>query len=377
MRKGSIKIMRYSVRYVTVALLSSALLLVSGRDGDLRAASADSLCYHFLGDARVELRETYILSGTMPVTFCEMRRGDTFRMTVDGSGIERRIGTFEIGPAGRASVHGRRLGAAARNALLPGMGSCYTEQRAAGWMDRFSLAASLYLLYLEDREFRHLENRHTTLLDRFADTEILETKKILEKAAFEAALDANVQNKHRKRLALFSAALYGMQVIDPFLLSPPPRSRVESGGTIIKTETVRSSTPKALILSLLHPGRGQFYQGKTVRGMLFSALTVASGLTALEYHNRYDEEANRYEILIGRYETAESSDEKERLRQAADIQWDGVEDAKIDRNTAYIITAGLWGWSVIDTLWRDDGGEGESRYSFEWSPLSGAIVLRF
>ena len=69
--------------------------------------------------------------------------------------------------------------------------------------------------------------------------------------------------------------------------------------------------------------------------------------------------------------------EKELLIRAAGVQWDGVEDARKDRNTAYIITAGLWGWSVIDTLWRNDGGGEISRYSFEWSPLSGAVVLRF
>lgn len=369
--------MRYSVRYITVALLSSALLLVSGYDGDLLAAPEDSLCYHFLGDGRVELRENYTLSGTMPVTFCDMQRGDRFRMMVDGAGIEKRIGTFEVGPTGLASVGGLRFGAALRNSFLPGWGSSYTEKKAVGWVDRFSLAASLYLLYIEDREFRHLENRHTTILERFADTDILETKQLLEQALHEAALDANVQNKHRKRLALFSAALYGLQVIDPYLLSLPPRSRIESGGTIIRTETVRSSTAKAFILSLLHPGRGQFYQGKNVRGMLFSALTVASGLTALEYHNRYDEEANRYEILVERFDAAESLEDKARLRHDAAIQWDEAEDAKVDRNTAYIVTAGLWGWSVIDTLWRDDKVERESRYSFEWSPLSGAIVLRF
>jgi hypothetical protein len=362
---------------MTAVLLASALLIALGRYGDLRAAPADSLCYHFLGDASVELRETYTLSGTMPVTFCGLERGRSFRMTVDGTGVERRIGTFEVGPSGLASVHGLRLGAAVRNALLPGTGSCYTDRRAAGWIDRFSLAAAVYLLYLEDREFRDLEDDHNLLIERLAAAELLETKQILERAAREAALDANVQNEHRKRLALFSAALYGLQVIDPFLLSPPPRSRIESGGTIIRTETARSSRPKAFILSLLHPGRGQFYQGKTLRGVLFSALTVASGLTALEFQNKYDVEVNRYEILVDRFETAESISEREQLERAAGIQWDEVEDAKIDRNTAYIITAGLWGWNVIDTLWRNDGGAGESRYSFEWSPLSGAIVLRF
>ncbi|HER43615.1 MAG TPA: hypothetical protein ENO08_04060 [Candidatus Eisenbacteria bacterium] len=358
-------------------LFQSALVLASCLYGDLRAAAADSVCCHFLGDAGIELRGDYILSGTMPVTFCGMQRGDRFRMTLEGPGVERRIGNLEIDPSGRVSVSGLRLGAALRNAILPGSGSCHTDRRAAGWVDRLSLAASLYLLYLEDREFRDLEDDHDLLLERLAGAELLETRQMLELAAHETALEANVQNDHRKRLALFSAAIYGLQVIDPFLLSPPPRSSVEGGGSIIRTKTAESSRPKAFILSLLHPGRGQFYQGKTVRGMLFSALTAASGLAALEFHNRYDVEANRYEILVGRFEASESLSEKELLAREADIQWDEVEDARAERNAAYIITAGLWGWSLIDTLWRNDGGGGESRYSFEWSPVSGAIVRRF
>lgn len=369
--------MRDTIRFIFTALLGSALLLAPGGWQGLRAAPADTLCYHFLGDGGVELRETYTLSGSMPVTFCGLGRGDRFRMTVGGAGMERRIGTFEVGPSGRASVSGMRIGAAVRNALLPGAGSCHTDQRAAGWMDRLSLAATLYVLYLEDREFRDLEDDHDLLVERLADTELLETKLKLEQAVHEAALEANIQNEHRKRLALLSAALYGLQVIDPFLLSPPPLARIESGGRIIRMQSARSSRPRAFMLSLLHPGRGQFYQGKTFRGMLFSALTVASGLTALEFHNRYDVEENRYELLVERFESAETLEEKELLIRAAGIQWDGVEDARKDRNTAYIITAGLWGWSVIDTLWRNDGGGGTSRYSFEWSPLSGAVVLRF
>ena len=369
--------MRSKMQCVAAALLTSVLLIVPGKHGLLRAAEADSLCYHFLGDAHVELRKSYVLSGTMPVTFCEIERGDKFRMTVSGYGGEKRIGTFEVGPTGRASVRGLRLGAAVRNALLPGLGSCYTDRGAVGWTDRFSLAASLLILYLEDREFRDLEDRHDELLERFEAAELLETKQALEPAVREAALEANVQNDHRKRLALFTAALYGLQVIDPFLLSPPPRSRVESNGMIIRSESALRSRPKAFILSLVHPGRGQYYQGKTARGMFFSALTVASGLTALEYHNRYDVEANRYEILVERYGTAETSSERDLLRQAADIQWDEVEDAKKYRNTAYIITAALWGWNLLDTLWDDGGRGGEGPYSFEWNPLSGAIVLRF
>ncbi|MCK4349449.1 MAG: hypothetical protein KAX13_01255, partial [Candidatus Krumholzibacteria bacterium] len=113
------------------------------------------------------------------------------------------------------------------------------------------------------------------------------------------------------------------------------------------------------------------------RGVLFNILTMASGLAALEYHNCYDVEEGSYELLIDRYDRAETIDEKNSLAQQASAQWDDVEKAKRNRNTAYIITAGIWGWSLIDTLFESGGGESHSLYSFELSLVSSALVIRF
>jgi hypothetical protein len=366
-----------SERYIVTGTLLSFLLVLLCSPTGLRAESNDSLCVQFMGDAHIELMESYTMSASMPVTLCEMRRGDRFRMIVNGGDFERRIGTFAIAHDGRISVRGIRIGAALRNALLPGFGSCFSGRRAVGWIDGLSLAASMYMLYEEDREFRDLEDTHKDLMQKLAEAELLETKKALELQAHEVALEANTQNKHRKRLAVLSAALYGIQVLDPFLLSQPPGSSAGERGNMIRIESPRRSTAKAFLYSLVHPGRGQFYQGKNIRGLFFSAAAVASGLTALELHNRYDREALRYEILIDRYEAASTIDEKERIFIDASRQWDEVDDAKTIRNAAYIVTAGLWGWNLLDTLWQGERETKAARYSFEWSPLEGAVVLRF
>ena len=376
MSKGSIKEMIYFKRILVIKAAELLLVSIMGITDGLRAAPQDSVCYHFTGNTHVTLKSGLTLSGSTPVSFCTIGRGEKYRLTATGAGLERRLGTFSVNLSGSPNVSGIRLGTSMRNAVLPGFGYYDTDIWEAALTDELSLGASLYLLYVEHREFKHLENRYTIYIENLNSADLLETKKILEVAAQEAAIDVNIQNKHRKRLAAVSAYIYGWQALDPFFLSGPPRTRIE-GTNRIHVESPGKSKPKAFILSLVRPGRGQFYQGKKGRGALFNILTMASGLAALEYHNRYDVEAGSYKLLIDRYDRAETIDEKNSLAQQASSQWDDVEKAKRNRNTAYIITAGIWGWSLIDTLFESDGGESHSLYSLELSPVSSAFVIRF
>jgi hypothetical protein len=246
----------------------------------------------------------------------------------------------------------------------------------AGVTDELSLAASLYLLYLEHSEYEHLENRYTIYIENLASSDLLESKQIIERAARQAAIDVNVQNEHRKRLAAFSAYVYGWQILDPFFIASPPKTKVE-GTRAIRLDSPNKSKPKAFFLSLVRPGRGQFYQGKNGRGSVFSILTTASVLTALEFHNRYDVEESAYELLLEDYDDADTVTDKDRIARAAAAQWDDVEKAKRRRNAAYVVTAGLWGWNLIDTLFEPGGGQGYSRYSLAVSPVSSVLVIRF
>ncbi len=374
-QKGSIKEMMLFKRILIVKIAILVFVSIMGATG-LRAAPQDSVCYHFNGNAHITLKSGFTLSGSAPVSFCTIRRGEKYRLTATGAGLERRLGTFSVDLSGTPNVSGIRLGTSIRNALLPGFGYYDTGVWEEAVTDELSLAASLYLLYVEHREFKHLENRYTIYVENLNSTELLESKKILEAAAQEAAIDVNVQNKHRKRLAAVSAYIYGWQVLDPFFVGGPPRTKMEGTNTI-GVELSGRSKPKAFILSLVRPGRGQFYQGKNTRGSMFSILTAVSGLAALEYHNRYDVDESRYELLIDRHDQAETLEEKKDLAQQASAQWDDVEKAKRRKNTAYIITAGLWGWNLLDTLFESGGGDNVQRYSLELSPVSSALVIRF
>ncbi len=373
--RGSIREMIPFKRLPAIDAAIIILISVMGLTSSLRAEPEEPACYHFTGKAQIALKSGFTMSGSAPATFCDLKRGDKYRLLATGNGLERRLGTLSIGVTGAPSISGIRMSTSMRNAI-PGFGYYDVGIWEAAVTDELSLVASLYLLYMEHREFEHLENRYTIYMENLDSADLLESKQILERAAQEAAIDVNVQNKYRKRLAAVCAYIYGWQLLDPIVLFAPPRTSIEGTNTI-HLEVPGSSKPKAFILSLLRPGRGQFYQGKKGRGAAFNILTAAAGLTALEYHNRYDVEESRYVLLIERHDKAETLEEREQLALQASAQWDDVEKAKRRRNMAYIVTAGLWGWNIIDTFFYSGGGEDFSRYSLELGPTSSALVIRF
>ena len=147
---------------------------------------------------------------------------------------------------------------------------------------------------------------------------------------------------------------------------------------MVRLRRAGSSRVKAFMHSLIRPGRGQYYQGKSTRGPLFSIMTTAAGLVALDYHNRYDREESDYELMVERYDEADSYAEKVDLRRASQREWEDVETAKRERNIAYIVLAGLWGWNLIDTMFESSGGGPiEENVTVEVLPDGAALVVKF
>jgi hypothetical protein len=151
----------------------------------------------------------------------------------------------------------------------------------------------------------------------------------------------------------------------------------EAAGSVVILNTSRKEPIKAVLRSIVYPGKGQFYQGKQGRGILFSALSLAAGLVALDYHNQYDVDANRYEIAVERFERADGLEEKTNLRYEALHIWDEVEATKRKRDAAYIVLAGIWGLSIIDAAFPADDATFDSKLSFDFSPVGCALVVRF
>ena len=153
--------------------------------------------------------------------------------------------------------------------------------------------------------------------------------------------------------------------------------RTEAGGSVIDVGSARETRLKAFIHSLLHPGRGQFYQGKMTRGVLLSSMSVVAGLLALDFHNRYDHEAIRYDVAVDRYLAAPTIEQRRLYREKASAAWDGVEKEKRRRDAAYIALAGLWGLSLIDTLFPADLPSVPARYALDIGGNGCSLVVRF
>jgi hypothetical protein len=100
-------------------------------------------------------------------------------------------------------------------------------------------------------------------------------------------------------------------------------------------------------------------------------------LLALDFHNRYDREAIRYEVAVDKYRAATTIAQRRLYRDRATAAWDGVEKEKRRRNAAYIALAGLWGLSLIDTMFPVELPSVPSRYALDIGGNGCALVVRF
>jgi hypothetical protein len=327
------------------------------------------------GEASVLLERGYVLSGVLPVTLCGIERGVPYRITIDGPEFERRIGSFTLEAEG-GRVGGIRLGIMARNAVLPGWGAVRAERAGAAAADIVSLCGAIAVLAGEQQEYWHVENRLEVLQTAASNAITYEEKMRAVSAEHDASRSLNIQNRHRRRLALLCGALYGWQVIEPLFADAPPV--LDSGPdrlSLVLSGTGRSRA-KAFIYSFIRPGRGQFYQGKTTRGLAFSSASIAAALCALEFQNRYDEASGTYELCVERFNVAGSVPEKESLAEQCASLREDADTEKSHRDTALIALAVVWGINVADVFFDSNDG-GASPVTLELTGRGAALAVRF
>jgi hypothetical protein len=173
-----------------------------------------------------------------------------------------------------------------------------------------------------------------------------------------------------------TSALYAYQLIEPLFMDSPPAYSMEEGRGSILFNGSEKSTGRAFLYSLIRPGRGQFYQGKTVRGLFFSAVSVMAGYIALDQNNQYKKKVDDYEISLEEYSSARTASERSRFLQDAEIMREDAEDARDNRNLSIYILAGVWGANLIDTLMFDCQSD-MGGYSFNITPAGFELAYSF
>ncbi len=336
-------------------------------------------CLHFSGDSGdllVQLSKGVMMSGTVPLTICELEPGLTYHLTVRGRGYEVRRGYLSLDDNGVASVRGNRLGTFARN-IVPGWGSIHVGRKHAGWTDLASIVMAGLVTLREQHEYQHIENRYTNLMEQLDAADNIEDKESIVIDANQASRDLNVQNTHRKRCLAYTGYMYAFQLIDPWIVGNPPRTTVTAGGSVVEITGSGASTAKAAILSLLRPGRGQFYQGKSSRGVLFSLASTVSALVALDYLNTYDQAVDAYELNLEYFDNADTVEDKEYYQSRSSEYWADVDKTRGWRNVSFGVLAGIWALGVIDTFIPGQEDAPPSDLSFDAGPTHASFVYRF
>jgi hypothetical protein len=341
--------------------------------------TGDSACVRISGSEPgvfITLSRGYRLTGVLPVSFCELERGAAYRLILDGAGFERRIGSFSI-VGGTPRVSGVYASMAGKNIVLPGWGSASAGRLPAGLIDDMGIAASLGWLVYEELEYRDMRDELEQLGEIYDGAQTWEDKARLQASLHEVSREVNIQNDKCTRLAIIAGALYAWQVIEPLFLDRPPKSIREPASGELALRGAHESRGEAFIYSLLRPGRGQFYQGKTGRGIFFSATTLAVGFLALEYQTCYEYAVSDYEICVERFNASDDLSEQQRLKSDAGRYWNHLEHEKGRRDASLIVLAGLWGWNVIDTFFPAEHRASNGKYSFEVDARGAGVAVRF
>ncbi len=367
-------LMRLIVKHMLGLILVAAIFpsMVRGQD---------SLCVHFnslRGGVHLELVDDYYINGVLPLTICDLRPGDSWRLFMGGMGLESRTGYLDMDDVGQGSIRGSRISTAFRNMFLPGWGNIRSGRNASGWTDMGTTVCAGYYYLVEQMEYQDMKDSFDFLNEKLEKAGTYDERVRITEALHVSSRAINVQNTHRKRALILVSALYGAQMLlDPILLGNPPSWDLDAGGTILIADTTPRSRIKAFIYSTIWPGRGQFYQGKSTRGVAFSALSLVAGLYSLDRINSYDEYASLYETEVDRYNNAVSPLDRDYFRDRAARLWEDVDEVKKERDTALLILGGIWGLNLIDTFFPLDKYIPSSTASLEIDPGGMALVIQF
>ncbi|HMA75996.1 MAG TPA: DUF5683 domain-containing protein [Candidatus Krumholzibacteriaceae bacterium] len=361
-----------SMTFFTLIILSTEVR--AGPD------TANSSCPNFESDSKevkLSLRRNSIVSSILPLKYCDFKYSEEYDIVLEGERYERREGKLTVCKDGEISIRGKRIETCFMNGVFPGYGTYLRGKSQAAAVDFFSIAGALYKLYGETGEYTDLKDRLDEINIALSQAETISEKRDLNQLAYETSRKANLQNKYRKKILLFSSALYAYQLIEPIFSEKPPDLYSYSDRTNIRFRANNRSVKKALLYSFFRPGRGQFYQGKTKRGVFFSSIFVLSGLVSLDLDNQYNKDVSEYNMCLSKLNSSTNLADRRKYSARASLFWEDVEDSKEKRNISLYVLAGIWGWNIIDTLFPGSQYCQDKNYSFNVTPTGCELAFNF
>ena len=137
-----------------------------------RAYCQDTLCLHFDSQSsgiRLRLERGYLINGVLPMTVCDLRSGESWKLVTDGRGLETKIGRLYLDAGGRPTISGSRMGMMMKNAFIPGAGSMKNGRVASGLMDLGLVVTSGYYWMTEQFQYSDMDEAYNRLVRRCSE----------------------------------------------------------------------------------------------------------------------------------------------------------------------------------------------------------------
>ncbi len=366
------------IRILTCACFFIAVLPGVETGGAIAAGKSD--CILFSSDSakvKLQLYKNSTVTCNLPFRFCDFEYNKEYGVFLWGDKYENREGRLKVNSDGKIFIWGDRSVTCLKNGLLPGYGTYLRGRKRVATIDFLSIAGSVYKLYREMDEYNELKDKFDRINNSLSQVLKISDKKYLQEEAHKTSIYVNLQNKYRKKLIIFSSALYAYQLIEPIFMDIPPEIYSDSNENSIKFKASNKSITKAFLYSFLRPGRGQFYQGKTMRGVFFSSMIILTGFVSLDLNNQYNRDVVDYNLCMDKFSSASTVEDKRKFAASGSLLWEKVENSKEKRNRSFYILAGLWGWNTIDTLFPGDKSGSNRNYSLNVTPLGCELAINF
>jgi hypothetical protein len=360
----------------------SKLMLTAATVLAMAGSAAAQSCATFVAvpeNASLVVRGLKQYASGAPGTFCSLRPGEKYRLTVAAPGYQTRNLKFRIEDDGRVSTGGVWAAPTGRSILLPGWGQVSMGNTARGtWA--FALGAGTggylwgsYYLWQETKD-------EYDEIQRLAQSATTETElRRLESEAVSKAQKANVNKQRFEEVLILTGYVHATNIVETFLLSRPPRAAVE--GSTVNLRISQLSSAGATTRSVLFPGLGQKYMGSHFKGWFMQSLFIGGAIGCIEWRADYATAENEYNNVLAQIDNATTIDEINAARAQAPRAWDDLQYRKRWRNFFYVATGTVWAWSVLDAAFitKPDttGGKIGFETSLRGSSIETGLSLRF
>ena len=142
-----------------------------------------------------------------------------------------------------------------------------------------------------------------------------------------------------------------VEVRDPSSSTPPRETIHVRPGRESKLEArfgVFSATP--LLRSMFVPGLGQLLNGSGSKGVFFLVGAIGGGAYTYKTHTDYTKKSDAYNSTVYEYQVATTVAEATRLRNEMNARYAELDQAKKNRNIAFLGAGGLYLLNLLDAL---------------------------